>query len=131
MLTFLVLGLFTFFFLLRVPVAIAMIVASMIVVLVEGEVPLVVLPQFIVTGTASFELLAVPFFILAAELMSAGGITERIFNCALVLVGRIPGGLAHVAVISSVIFAGISHTAVGDIAGLGRVQFKILTKHGY
>jgi tripartite ATP-independent transporter DctM subunit len=82
-------------------------------------------------GTASFPLLAVPFFILAGNLMNTGGITQRIFGVAQLCVGRIHGGLGHVNVIASMIFAGMSGSAVADAAGLGVVEIAAMTKAGY
>jgi len=82
-------------------------------------------------GTASFPLLAVPFFILAGNLMNTGGVTQRIFGVAQLCVGRIHGGLGHVNVIASMIFAGMSGSAVADAAGLGAVEIEAMTKAGY
>jgi len=84
-----------------------------------------------VSGIDSFPLLAVPFFILAGNLMNNAGITNRIFNYALALVGWLKGGLGHVNVIGSVIFAGMSGTAIADAAGLGTVEIKAMKDHGY
>ena len=129
--TFLILGLFCLLLAASVPVAAAMIMASLAVLLYLGEIPLLVIPQFMVEGITKFELLAVPFFILAAEIMNASGITERIFRAALVIAGGVRGGLAQVNVIASVIFAGISGAAVADAAGLGRVEYKAMTDNDY
>ncbi|MFB3816617.1 MAG: TRAP transporter large permease [Candidatus Methylomirabilales bacterium] len=82
-------------------------------------------------GTTSFPLLAVPFFILAGNLMNTGGVTQRIFGVAQLCVGRIHGGLGHVNVIASMIFAGMSGSAVADAAGLGVVEIAAMTKAGY
>ena len=131
MITFLILGLFSVLLLLRVPVAMSMLFASLIVLVAQGEVPLIVVPQFIIAGLTKFELLAVPFFILAAEIMNSGGLTERIFRFALACVGWMRGGLAQVNVVASVIFAGISGTAVADAAGLGRVEVDAMRRAGY
>jgi tripartite ATP-independent transporter DctM subunit len=131
MLGLLVLSLFCLVLLLRVPVSASMIIASLVVFIIGGDVPLVAIPQFITAGMDSFELLAVPFFILAAELMNVGGMTERIFRLALGFVGRVPGGLAQVNIVASIIFAGISGSALADAAGLGRVEIKAMSDAGY
>ncbi|NQU58508.1 MAG: TRAP transporter large permease [Rhodospirillales bacterium] len=131
MITFIILGLFSVLLLIRVPVTMSMLFASLIVLVAQGEVPLVVVPQFIVAGLTKFELLAVPFFILAAEIMNSGGLTERIFRFAIACVGGMRGGLAQVNVVASVIFAGISGTAVADAAGLGRVEVDSMRRAGY
>ncbi len=92
---------------------------------------LIMLGQRMYFGTASFPLLAVPFFILAGNLMNTGGVTRRIFGVAQLCVGRIHGGLGHVNVIASMIFAGMSGSAVADAAGLGVVEIEAMTKAGY
>jgi len=84
-----------------------------------------------VGGIDSFPLLAVPFFILAGNLMNNAGITTRIYNFALALVGWMKGGLGHVNIIGSVIFAGMSGTAIADAAGLGTIEIKAMKEHGY
>jgi TRAP-type C4-dicarboxylate transport system permease large subunit len=73
----------------------------------------------------------VPFFILAGNLMNNAGITNRIYNYALGLVGWLKGGLGHVNVVGSVVFAGMSGTAIADAAGLGTIEIKAMTDHGY
>ncbi|MFM9980221.1 MAG: TRAP transporter large permease, partial [Burkholderiales bacterium] len=79
----------------------------------------------------SFPLLAVPFFIFAGNLMNSAGITNRIYNFALALVGWMKGGLGHVNVVGSMIFAGMSGTAIADAAGLGTIELKAMKDHGY
>ena len=82
-------------------------------------------------GIDSFPLLAVPFFILAGNLMNSAGITNRIYDFAVALAGWMRGGLAHVNIIGSVIFAGMSGTAIADAAGLGTIEIKAMKDHGY
>jgi len=113
------------------PVAIAMAGASLIYVMVSGNIPDYVVIHRMVGGLDSFPLLAVPFFILAGNLMNSAGITNRIYNFALALVGWMRGGLGHVNVLGSVIFAGMSGTAIADAAGLGTIEIKAMTDHGY
>ena len=99
------------------PVAIAMAGASLIYLFfVQSSPPFVVIHRM-VSGIDSFPLLAVPFFILAGNLMNNAGITNRIYNYALALVGWLKGGLGHVNVVGSVVFAGMSGTAVADAGG--------------
>lgn len=114
-----------------IPVAIAMAGASLIYVLAEGNPPPFVVIHRMVSGIDSFPLLAVPFFILAGNLMNVGGITTRIYNFALSLVGWAKGGLGHVNIVGSVVFAGMSGTAVADAAGLGTIEIKAMREHGY
>jgi len=114
-----------------VPVALAMAGASLIYVMVSGVAPDFVLIHRMVSGIDSFPLLAVPFFILAGNLMNSAGITNRIYNFALALVGWLKGGLGHVNVVGSMIFAGMSGTAIADAAGLGTIEIKAMKDHGY
>jgi TRAP-type C4-dicarboxylate transport system permease large subunit len=113
------------------PVAIAMAGASLIYVMVSGNIPDYVVIHRMVGGLDSFPLLAVPFFILAGNLMNSAGITNRIYNFALALVGWMRGGLGHVNIVGSVIFAGMSGTAIADAAGLGTIEIKAMKDHGY
>jgi TRAP-type C4-dicarboxylate transport system permease large subunit len=114
-----------------IPVAIAMAGASLAYILVSGNLPPFVVIHRMVGGIDSFPLLAVPFFILAGNLMNNAGITTRIYNFALALVGWMKGGLGHVNIIGSVIFAGMSGTAIADAAGLGTIEIKAMKEHGY
>jgi len=113
------------------PVAMAMAGASLVYVMVSGNIPDYVVIHRMVGGLDSFPLLAVPFFILAGNLMNSAGITNRIYNWALGIVGWMRGGLGHVNVIGSVVFAGMSGTAIADAAGLGTIEIKAMTQHGY
>jgi TRAP-type C4-dicarboxylate transport system permease large subunit len=114
-----------------VPVAVSMAGASLLYLLVSGDVPDVVVAQRMIAGVESFPLLAVPFFILAGNLMNIAGITGRIYNFAVALVGWMRGGLGHVNIVGSVIFAGMSGTAIADAAGLGTIEIKAMKDHGY
>ncbi len=116
---------------LGIPVAIALTGSSAIFILVSGSPPPVVVAHRMINGVDSFPLLAVPFFILAGNLMNTSGITERIFNFALALVGWMRGGLGHVNVGASVIFAGMSGAAVADAGGLGAIEIKAMRDAGY
>lgn len=114
-----------------IPVAVAMAGASLIYILITGNVPAFVVVHRMVNGVDSFPLLAVPFFILAGNLMNNAGITNRIYAFALALVGWFKGGLGHVNVVGSVVFAGMSGTAIADAAGLGTIEIKAMKDHGY
>ena len=114
-----------------IPVAIAMAGASLVYILVSGNLPPFVVVHRMVSGIDSFPLLAVPFFILAGNLMNNAGITTRIYNFALSLVGWLKGGLGHVNIVGSVVFAGMSGTAIADAAGLGTIEIKAMKEHGY
>jgi len=111
-------------------VAFAMLLSSFAFFLIR-DIPLLVIPERISAGLFSFPLLAMPFFILAARIMNSAGITRRLFNFCLVLVGHKRGGLAHVNVLASLIFSGISGSAMADVAGLGVVEIKAMKENGY
>ena len=114
-----------------VPVAIAMAGAALIYIALTGNTPAMVVVHRMISGIDSFPLLAVPFFILAGNLMNNAGITNRIYNFALALVGWMRGGLGHVNIVGSVVFAGMSGTAIADAAGLGTIEIKAMRDHGY
>ncbi len=105
--------------------------SALVYILLTGDLPPFVVVHRMISGIDSFPLLAVPFFILAGNLMNNAGITNRIYNFALALVGWLKGGLGHVNVIGSVIFAGMSGTAIADAAGLGTIEIKAMKDQGY
>ncbi|PRY22088.1 tripartite ATP-independent transporter DctM subunit [Aliiruegeria haliotis] len=113
-----------------VPVAVSLGLASLIYVLMS-DLPDVVVFHNMTNGINSFPLLAIPFFILAGHLMNTAGITTKIFSFARALVGWLPGGLGHVNVGASVLFAGMSGAAVADAGGLGNVEIKAMRDAGY
>jgi tripartite ATP-independent transporter DctM subunit len=113
------------------PVAIALAGSSAVFILVTGQVPEMVVAHRMINGVDSFPLLAVPFFILAGNLMNTAGITTRIFAFARALVGWMRGGLGHVNVGASVIFAGMSGAAVADAGGLGAIEIKAMRDANY
>ncbi|WP_062203406.1 TRAP transporter large permease [Aureimonas sp. AU12] len=127
----LLIGTFLGFMVIGVPVAIAMFVASGLYLLVYGIAPDIIIAQRMIAGVESFPLLAVPFFILAGNLMNIAGVTGRIYSFAVALVGWMKGGLAQVNIIGSVIFSGMSGTALADAAGIGTIEIKAMKDHGY
>jgi tripartite ATP-independent transporter DctM subunit len=127
----LLLGSFLILLLLRFPVSFSLLVSSLLYMLVAGINPVVAIQRMSMGIGDSFPLLAVPFFILAGNIMNIGGVTTRIFNFANVLVGHITGGLGHVNILGSVIFAGMSGTAIADAGGLGAIEIKAMKDAGY
>jgi len=125
------LGSFLLLMILGLPVALAMAVSSLLYILATGIAPDVVLAQRMIAAVESFPLLAVPFFILAGNLMNIAGVTGRIYKFAVALVGWMKGGLAQVNILGSVIFSGMSGTALADAAGLGTIEIKAMKDHGY
>ncbi|MEP0232669.1 TRAP transporter large permease [Roseibium sp.] len=114
-----------------VPVGIALAGSSLAFILVTGQVPDVVVVHRMINGVDSFALLAVPFFILAGNLMNTAGITNRIFAFARAMIGWMRGGLGHVNIGASVIFAGMSGAAVADAGGLGAIEIKAMRDAKY
>ncbi|MBB4195495.1 TRAP-type C4-dicarboxylate transport system permease large subunit [Rhizobium aethiopicum] len=127
----LLLGSFLLLMLVGVPVAISMAVASVLYIVLYGVAPDIIVAQRMIAGVESFPLLAVPFFILAGNLMNSAGVTGRIYSFAVALVGWMKGGLAQVNIIGSVIFSGMSGTALADAAGIGTIEIKAMKDHGY
>ncbi len=128
------LALFGIFFLLlflRVPVAVALGLACLPMLLMERQLSLMVLAQETFNAYNSFILLAVPFFLLTANLMNVGGITDRLVRLARALVGWMPGSLAQVNVLLSVFFAGISGSSTADAASQGKLFIEAQIKEGY
>lgn len=118
-------------FLLKVPVYISMALTGCALMMATTGMKWSILSQYLYTGTNSFTLLAIPLFLLAAKLMNTGGITKRLFAFCMKVVGWLPGGLGHVNILSSVIFAGMSGTAVSDAGGLGAIEIKAMNENGF
>lgn len=117
--------------LIGLPIAFSILGGSIVTLMVIGNISLLVIPQNIFIGLDSFSLLAIPFFVLAGSLMTAGGITDRLLALANAIMGRFRGGLAMSAVLSSGMFAGISGSAVADTSALGRILIPSMIKVGY
>jgi len=113
------------------PIAFAMVLSSLFYILLVGQIDFIIIPQRLSGGLNSFPLLAVPLFLLAGTLMNEFGITQRIFVLAQALVGHITGGLGHVNVLASMIFAGMSGSAIADAGGLGAIEMEAMNKAGY
>ena len=118
-------------FLLKVPVYISMALTGCALMMATSGMKWSILTQYLYTGTNSFTLLAIPLFLLAAKLMNTGGITKKLFAFCMKVVGWLPGGLGHVNILSSVIFAGMSGTAVSDAGGLGAIEIKAMNENGF
>src|SRR5712672_2317341 len=114
-----------------IPVFIALAFSSLLYTHFIAGIPDFVILHRMAGGLDSFPLLAVPFFILAGNLMNSAGITNRIYDFAVATCGWMRGGLAHVNIFGSVIFAGMSGTAIADAAGLGTIEIKAMQDHGY
>ena len=116
---------------LGMPIAFALLVCAMALMLSQGQMDATILSQKLLEGADSFPLLAIPFFMLAGELMNSGGISRRIVNFALAWVGHIRGGLGLVAVFASVLMAAISGSAAADAAAIGTLLIPMMRQAGY
>ncbi len=116
---------------LNVPIAFCMAGVALGFVLITGTVPIELIVQRMISGTDSFVLLAIPFFLLAGSLMNAGGVTQRLMAFARSLVGHITGGLAHVTVVTNMIMAGMSGSAVADCSGTGAILIPAMIRDRY
>lgn len=122
------------FFLLIVagfPIAVALGLSTLVGLMLRPDVPLVLIAQRMFTAMDSFPLMALPLFLLAGALMGGGGISTRIINLSAALVGHVTGGLAHVSILASMIFAGISGSAVADTAGIGGLMIPSMIEKNY
>jgi tripartite ATP-independent transporter DctM subunit len=117
--------------LLGLPVAFALLLASMALMLQMGLFSADILAQSLLNGVDSFPLLAIPFFLVAGEIMSCGGLSQRIVRMAMTLVGHRRGGLGYVAVFTAVLLAGLSGSAVADAAALVSILYPMMREAGY
>lgn len=127
------LGMLLIMFMLGVAIPYSLALSTVLFMILSPDVNLSlnIIPQKMIAGTTNFTLLAIPFFLLAGKLMNCGSITERIFKLCNALVGWIPGGLAHANVLASIVFAGMSGSAVADAAGLGTIEIKAMSEEGF
>ncbi|HWQ29452.1 MAG TPA: TRAP transporter large permease subunit, partial [Negativicutes bacterium] len=116
---------------LGIPIAFILIICCAVLMTVMGNFNASIMAQQIVAGTNSFALMAIPFFMLAGELMGRGGLSRRIVDFANILVGRIRGGLGYAAIIASIIFAGLSGSPVADASALGAILIPMMVAKGY
>ncbi|PYZ93909.1 ABC transporter permease [Salipaludibacillus keqinensis] len=120
-----------FLFIIAMPIAFSMGLTSIILMMMNGNIQYANIAQQLMGGVNSFVILAVPLFLLAGKLLNSSGITDRIFTFCKVCVGYLPGGLGHVNVASSMVFSGMSGTAVSDAAGLGEIEIRAMRDAGY
>jgi tripartite ATP-independent transporter DctM subunit len=116
---------------LNVPMAFCLLTSSTVYLLCQDHYPLSLIVNRLVDAADSYPLLAIPLFILAANIMNHGAITTRLTRFGRSLVGHIPGGLGHVNVVASIFFAGMSGSAVADAAGLGKIEIEAMNREGY
>lgn len=128
---FLLLGLFIVLMLVGVPIAFVIGIVALLGIFGIPYTPEATVPMKMVNGLDSFVLLAVPLFILAANLMNSGKISEKLIDLALAIVGPIRGGLAHANILVSMMFAGVSGASQADTAGVGKILIPSMIKKGY
>lgn len=116
---------------LNVPIFFILIICSLTLMTYLGMGDLAILGQNMISGTNNFALMAIPFFMLSGEVMGKGGLARRIVDFSNLLVGRLPGGLGYVAIIASIIFAGLSGSAVADAAALGGLLVPLMVRNKY
>ena len=124
------LGSFALLLVLKVPITFTLAMSS-IVTAIYLKIPLMAILQQMVQGVNSVSLLAIPFFIIAGEIMGEGGISRRLIEFSNVIVGRVRGGLAQVNVLASMFFGGISGSAVADVSSIGTILIPMMKKQGY
>lgn len=129
--TYLLLGSTLLLFAIGMPVAFAMVLSALAAFMSLGNVPLMVLPQRIVTGADSFPLMAIPLFLLAGNLMIAGGLTDKLSKLATALVGHLRGGLAQVNVVNSMVMGGMTGSAIADAVSDCKILVPVMIKSGY
>jgi len=122
---------FSIFLIIGIPIAFVLGLTPLMALLYEGETPLMLAAQRIFTGMDNPVLMAIPFFILAGNIMTAGGLTRRLVNFCKVLVGPVRGGLAYINVVISMIFAGITGAAVADTSAIGSILIPAMEREGY
>lgn len=129
-LLFLILG-FLVLLALRVPVGFSMLLVCFAFTALSGRMPMTYIPQAMVSGLGNYSVMCSPFFILVGFVMNRAGVTEKLFEFADCCVGHIKGGLGHVNVLASLIFAGMSGSANADAAGLGLIEIKAMRDKGF
>ena len=127
----LMLALFFVFMVLGMPIAYCMGFAAILVILLDGQLPVLLLAQQFYDSLDNFSLLAVPLFILAGELMSVSGITERLVGMSKALIGHFRGGLAQANILTNMFMAAISGSALADLAAIGSMMIPAMKKEGY
>ncbi len=124
-------GMMMVLFMVGLPVAFTLLVITIFYFVVQGSFPLMTVAQRVVVGTESYSLMAIPLYMLAGAIMNRSGITEKIFAFSAAVISHVTGGLAHVNVLASFIFSGMSGSELADASGLGTVEIKAMVDGGY
>lgn len=124
-------GLFLVLMICGVPIAFSLSTSAIVTALATGQFQAFAIVHRMIGNSSSYTLLAIPFFILAAKLMNTGGITDKIFRFCSAIVGWVPGGLGHANVVASIVFSGMSGSAVADAGGLGQIEVDAMIEQGF
>ena len=127
----LMLGLFCIFMVLGLPIGYCMGLAAILAILYDGQLPVLILAQQFYEALDNFSLLAVPLFVLAGELMSVAGITERLVNMSRALIGHFRGGLAQANIMTNMFMGAISGSALADLTAIGSIMIPAMKREGY
>ena len=127
----LLVGGFLILMVLGVPIAFSLSISAIFTVVVTGNFTVTAIFHRMVGNASGYTLLAIPFFILAAKMMNTGGVTRKIFRACSAWVGSIPGGLGHANIVASIVFSGMSGSAVADAGGLGQIEVDAMIKDGF
>ena len=128
---FLFLGsLFAFLFV-GIPISMVLVLCSIVLMWHSGMWDSMIIPSTMLDGANNYPLMAIPFFVFAGEIMAEGGLSKRVVQLAQLMIGRVRGGLGYAAIISSVIFAGLMGSSVGEAAALGGLLLPMMAEVGY
>lgn len=119
------------FLALGVPICIVLVLCSICLMIFSGMWDTMIIPQAMMDGANNYPLMAIPFFVFAGEIMSEGGLSKRVVQLAQLMIGRVRGGLGYAAIVSSVIFAGLMGSSVGEAAALGGLLLPMMAQVGY
>ncbi|MBQ7456396.1 MAG: TRAP transporter large permease [Desulfovibrio sp.] len=128
---FLFLGALFFFLALGIPICLVLVLCATVLMWHSGFWDAMTIPGSMLDGVNNYPLLAIPFFVFAGEIMAAGGLSERVVKLAMLIIGRIRGGLGYAAIVSSVLFAGLMGSSVGEAAALGGLLLPMMKAQGY
>lgn len=128
---FIFLGTLFFFLAFGIPICLVLVLCAMVLMWHSGMWDAMIIPGSMLDGANNYPLMAIPFFVFAGEIMAAGGLSQRVVQLAQLMIGRVRGGLGYAAVVSSVIFAGLMGSSVGEAAALGGLLLPMMKEVGY
>lgn len=114
-----------------IPISLVLVLCAVVMMIASGMWDAMTIPNIMLDGANNYPLMAIPFFVFAGEIMSAGGLSQRVVQLAQLMIGRVKGGLGYAAIIASIIFAGLMGSSVGEAAALGGLLLPMMKKVGY